>query len=197
MKAITIVMGAALLIISGVMFSLVRRGGALKPAGVIKPAPVEHDLKHIGQQIAVRLFPDFDVTHRVIWRLESGVEEFAEIPRSALKHNQLPHKPTLHDLRVNSHEECSGNCWYILDFEAPLPEQLAQELESEPNLEIFIQYFHRDEKVPEACDAEKILTVQCMRPVSVREVRRKFKTSAPHYFMQRYQRSQFYLYIER
>jgi hypothetical protein len=60
-----------------------------------------------------------------------------------------------------------------------------------------IQYFDRDEKVPEACETQKILTADCMRPISVREVRRKIKSPGPHYFMQRYLKSKFYLFIER
>lgn len=197
MKTISIVLGLAFLIISGVMISLVRGGGALKPAGVIKVAEIGTDPTFISKQIAVRLYPDFDAAKVVIWWVAAGAEELAEIPRTVLLNYRSPTKPTLHDLRSENADNCVENCWYIQNLGAGLPEAILQNTKSTPTAEVFIQYFDRDEKVSEACEAEKVLTVNCMRPVSVREVRRKIKTPAPHFFMQRYLKSQFYLYIEK
>ncbi len=197
MKTIAVIVGAALLIITGVLVHLLRSGGALKPAGVIKPAEVSADPSLIGSQIAVRLFPEFNEARYVIWRLEGGDETLADVPRAAFAHLRSPKMPTVHDLRGGDPENCEGNCWFILSLEPALPESVAQKVKTSEPVEIFVQYFNRDEKVPDACEKEKILDVSCMRSVSVREVRRKFKTPAPHYFMQRYKGHQFYLFIER
>lgn len=192
-----IILGLALLTISAVMISIVRSGGALKPAGVIKPAEIGMDPLLIGKQIAIRLFPDFHSAKHVIWRIEGADEALAEIPRVVLAHYRAPIMPTLHDLRGSDLDNCVENCWYLQDLKSGLPESVEQKTKSAPTAEVFIQYFDRDEKVPEACDNEKILTLDCMRPVSVRDVRRKIKTPAPYYFMQRYLTSQFYLFIEK
>lgn len=194
MKVIGIVLGIAFAIISGVMISLVRSGGALKPAGVIKPAEVGSDPVFIGKQIAVRLYPDFHAAKFVIWRLDEGMA--ADIPLAAIENYKGPVKPTLFDLRGGTSEDCVENCWYVQEIGRDLPDSVLQKTEAATTVEIFVQHFDRDEKVPETCEAEKLLTLNCMRPISVREVRRKIKTSAPHFFMQRYQQSQFYLYIE-
>ena len=196
MKTITLILSAAFLIIAAVMISLLRSGGALKPAGVIKPAEIGPDVASIGKQIAVRLFPDFQESQIVIWRIEGGAEELAQIARVAFVDYRSPIKHSLQDLRTPG-QACPENCWYIQDLEKPLPAELEQRTKSIPTAEVFVQYFHRDQKVPEACDAEKLLDIECMKYVSVREVRRKIKKPAPYFFMQRYQKSQFYLFIEK
>lgn len=196
MKTITFVLSFAFVVISAVMISLVRSGGALKPAGVIKAAEVGDDPSLIGKQIAVRLYPDFHAAQSVIWRIENGSELFAQIARTAFDNYRGPRKPQLIDSRHQTEASCSDTCWYIINLGTDLPESVQQRVNESPTAEIFIQTFHRDEAVPEVCESEKILTVGCMRPISVREVRRKIKTPAPHYFMQRYQQSQFYLFVE-
>lgn len=195
MKATAAIVSIAFLIIAGVLFSIVKRGAALKPAGVIKVAEVGKDPEFIGKQIAIRLFPDFDEAKHVIWRLEDNSQ--FEIAYTTLTHLRTHAKPVLIDLRADSHGSCTENCWYIQDLRTELPAAVAQQTKSEPTVEIFVQYFDREEKVPEACEDEKILDLDCIRPVSVREVRRKMKTPARQFFMQRYQKSQFYLFIER
>lgn len=195
MKITAAILSLAFLIIAGVLFSIVKRGAALKPAGVIKVAEVGSDPTFIGKQIATRLFPDFDEAKHVIWRLEDNSQ--FEIAYAAFANLRTHAKPVLVDLRSNSHSDCAESCWYIQDLKAKLPEAILQQTTSEPTVEIFVQYFDRDEKVPEMCEAEKILDIDCIRPVSVREVRRKMKSPARQFFMQRYQKLQFYLFIER
>lgn len=196
MKIIAAIVGVAFLIIAGVMISIVRSGSALRAAGVIKPAEIGKDPAFIGKQIAIRLFPDFDAAKYVVWRIEDGAEALMEIPSTVLSNLRVHAKPSLYDLRTDAQVKCGEDCWYIQNLSAPLPESIAQKIRDESVVEIFVQYFNRELAVPEACEREKILTVECMKPVAVREVRRKIKTSAPHYFMQRYQRSQFYLFVE-
>lgn len=187
MKTIAIIIGIAFLIISGVMISLVIKGGALKPAGVIKPAEISQNPSEIGKHIAIRLYADFHAANQVIWRLEE--ESFADIARVAVANLRGPVKPTLIDLRSGSGDACSEKCWYLQTLDGPPPNEL-------PAVEIFVQRFKRDEPVPEECEEQKILTPVCMRPITAREVRRKIKTDKPHFFMQRYLDSQFFLYLE-
>lgn len=179
------------------MFSLIKKGGALKPAGVIKPAEIGNDPTLIGHQVAVRLYPDFHAAKYVIWRLEDGADALAEIANVTFAQYGNPVKPLMRDLRTDATDNCTENCWYILNMTQQLPADLEQKTKTQPTAEIHIQYFKRDEVVPEVCETQKILSTECMRPISVREVRRKMKTEAPHFFMQRYQQSQFYLFIER
>lgn len=197
MKIVFSLLAAAVLISSGVMFYLVNKGAALRPAGVIKPAEIGTKPDLIGQSVALRLFPDFQQAKNVIWYLDTEDEVFARIPESTLNNYQTNQKPTLYNLRKESQISCVENCWYIQSPDTPMPEALLQKTKAEPSLEIYIQYFDRNEEVPEFCESEKILEPKCVRPISVREVRKKIKTLAPHFFMRRYLDSQFYLFIEK
>lgn len=190
MKVIAIIIGTAFLIVAGVMISLIRSGGALKPAGVIKPAEIGPDPTFIGKQIAIRLFPDFQEAKHVIWRVEDGADDLATIARDTFSHYRSPTPHTLIDLRSGAADTCLENCWYIADWKTVLQKP-------GPIAEVFVQHFDRNEQVSPTCESEKILEPDCLRPISVREVRRKLKTSAPYFFMQRYLKSQFYLFVER
>jgi hypothetical protein len=197
MKTISIVMGLALLIISGILIFLLKSGVALKPAGVIKPAEIGANPEHIGKSVAVRLFPEFHAVKNTIWYVESDEEPIASLPLVAYEHLKLPVKPNLQDLRRGRLDECPEKCWYIVKIGTALPEELTARLKAEESVEIYVQHFKRDEQVPEACEKEKILEPSCVKPVTVREVRRKLKTQAPYYFMQRYQKHEFYLLLEK
>lgn len=179
------------------MLSLLKSGGALKPAGVIKPTEIAANPDLIGEALAVRLFPEFHASKNVIWYVSDQDLGLARIPEVTFAHYQNREKPILQNLRQNALEICAENCWYIHSAEQSLSEVLVQKKKDDSTMEIFVQYFNRDEAVPETCEKEKILDPDCMRPIAIREVRRKIKTPVPHYFMQRYQGSQFYLFVER
>jgi len=197
MKIILSLLAAALLISSGVMFFLVKKGVALRPAGVIAPTEIGINSELIGKSIALRLFPDFQTAKNVIWHMDIEAEPYTHIPETVLSHYQTNNKPSFYDLRKAPPSHCSENCWYVHALSTPLPEALLQKMKTEPSVEIYVQYFERGEEVPELCESEKILEFKCVRPVSVREVRKKIKTPVPYFFMRRYLDSQFYLFIEK
>ncbi|MCM2352388.1 MAG: hypothetical protein NDI63_02150 [Pseudobdellovibrio sp.] len=197
MKLVFAILGAAILISSGIMIFLVKKGAALRPAGVIAPSEVGVTADLIGQAVGLRLFPDFQTAKNVVWYLDIGDEPFVNLPESTLANYQTNFKPELFDLRKNPQASCVENCWYVQTANVALPEALQQKIKTEPSLEIFVQYFDRDEAVPGFCENEKTLEVKCVRPVSVREVRKKLKMPAPYFFMRRYLDSQFYLFIEK
>lgn len=199
MKIVFAILGAAILISSGVMVFLVKKGAALRPAGVIAPSEIGTKADLIGQSVGLRLFPEFQMAKNVIWYLDVDEEPYVSIPESTLANYQTNYKPELHDLQKDSQASCATekSCWYIQLVNVPLSDALLQKVKTEPSIEIFIQYFERDEEVPEVCENEKTLEFKCVRPVSVREVRKKLKTPAPYFFMRRYLDSQFYLFIEK
>lgn len=197
MKIVVSILAAAVLIGSGVMLYLVKQGAALRPAGVIAPTEIGAKTDLVGKHVALRLFPDFQTAKNVIWYL--NVEEpHISIPETTLLNYQTNSKPELIDLRkIIQSTTCVENCWYVQTLNAPIPEALVQKMKTEPSIEIYVQYFERTEPVPEICETEKILDLNCVRSVSVREVRKKLKKPAPYFFMRRYLDSQFYLYIEK
>jgi hypothetical protein len=197
MKTISIILGIAFLIMTAVMISLVRSGGALKPQGLIRPSVIGESRLSIGEQVAIRLFPEFQESKNSVWRIEGGANDLADIVQAALASYRGSVKPSLIDLRSGAPDTCTENCWYLQSLEASLPDSVAKKLKDPSTVDIVIQKFDRKEEVPASCESEKILTIACMRPVSVREVRRKIKTPAPHFFMQRYLDSEFFLFIER
>lgn len=186
-----------MIIITAVMISLIKRGGALRVAGVIKPAEIGADSGLIGRAVALRLFPEFNEAKNVIWHLENSDEILKQVPEIALLNFQGIQKPVLQNLSEVPEDTCSEKCWYILQAGGVLSKVTGQKIKNEKSVEIYVQYFDRNESVPETCEQEKILDSNCVRPVSVREIHRKLKTTAPHFFMQRYLQSQFYLFIEK
>ena len=197
MKIVYSFIAAALLISTGVMFTLVKKGAALRPMGVITPAEIGVSSELMGKSIGLRLFPDFQTSKNVIWYLDITEEPYSSVPESTLLNYQSNFKPKLVDLRIDPAASCADGCWYIQSPNTPLTAELQQKIKTEPSLEIYIQKFQRDEDVPELCESEKILDAQCVRPVSVREVRKKIKTPVAHFFMRRYMDSQFYLFVEK
>lgn len=197
MKTVLAILGAAILVSSGVMVYLVKKGAALRPAGVIAPSEIGTKSDLIAQAVGLRLFPDFQTAKNVVWYLDIADEPFVNIPESTLANYQTNFKPELFDLRKNPQASCVENCWYIQAANTALPETIQQKIKTEPTLEIFVEYFNRDEQVPEVCENEKTLEEKCVRPVSVREIRKKLKNPAPYFFMRRYLDSQFYLFIEK
>lgn len=195
MKIASVLLGLALVVISGVLIFLLKSGGALKPAGVIKPTLIGPNPDQIGQAVAVRLFPEFHASKNVVWYLPED-QSLARIPEVTHSSYQKPEKPILRDLRVQK-ELCPEGCWYTQPMGQALPEELAKKIKTEPTVEIWVQYFDREDQVSEVCEKEKILEPQCLRSISVREVHRKLKSSESYYFMQRYQGSQFYLFVEK
>lgn len=197
MKIIFTLLTLAILVSAGVMIFLLKKGVALRTAGVI--APTEFTLKPelIGKSIAGRLFPDFQTAKNVIWYIEPEEEPFVSVPEIALRYYQTTSKPELIDLRKTDLVKCDENCWYVQSAQRPLSDDILKKVKTQPSIEIYIQYFDRNGAVTEVCENEKILELKCIGPVSAREVRRKLKTSAPHFFMRRYLDSQFYLFVEK
>lgn len=185
------------MISSGVMFFLLKKGAALRPAGVIAPAEIGSKSELIAESIALRLFPEFQKVKNVIWHLDIREEPFSEIAEMTLQNYQNNQKPYLFDLRKNPEAKCENSCWYIQSLNQPLDSSIADKIKNEPSLEIYVQNFERDEEVSAICENEKILEFKCIRPISVREVKKKFKKPMPYFFMRRYMDSQFYLFIEK
>ena len=99
MKIIFAILGAAILISSGIMIFLVKKGAALRPAGVIAPSEIGTRAELIGQAVGLRLFPDFQTAKNVVWYLDVTDEPFVNIPESTLASYQTNFKPELFDLR--------------------------------------------------------------------------------------------------
>lgn len=198
MKWATPLLVLALVIITAVSVFLLRKGAALRPAGVIKPAEIGDHPEKIGEAIAVRLYPEFHSARHVLWFLEPGDERgFLILQRTLSSFKESP-QPLLVDLRSKDEVPvCTEKCWYFLDSGSQVPEALEDRLKTENRIEIYVQSFDRNAEVPEKCNQEKILDLACIGPVSVREVKRKLKTPEPYFFMRRYLDHQFFLLLEK
>jgi hypothetical protein len=181
----------ALIFITSVTIYLVRQGAALRSAGVIKPSEIGSDFDVIGRSLALRMFPEFQSSPKVIWYFHPDQESLLRIARVAHLNLQLDPKPELIDARfLAKAPECSGPCWIISNAAIP-------DIEKSSVLEIWTEFFDRDEPVPPKCHQQKIMEPDCVRPISIREVHRKLKSENPHFFMRRYLEREFFLYIEK
>ncbi len=196
MKTVSILLGAALIIITGILLTLLKSGGALKPAGVIGATEMGSDQNRIPKALALRLFPEFHRSKNVIWYFDSNNGFHSGIPVNTYQEFQSPEKPVLVDLRENNPKVCDEGCWYFQDISTPLSESIQEKIQAEPSIEIFIDTFRRDAPVPQHCETEKILDNECVKHISVREIHRKLKSEELHFFMRRYLDSRFFLFIE-
>jgi hypothetical protein len=174
---------------------------------LIKPTLYNEDNKLLAKSVSLRLFPEFQSNPNTVWIPSEKMEASAPSIIAAiidhyksLKVSSIPHVILVKaesDLQKNN--ELNIQKWWIFPSVSDSILDKAQALslfsETEPNI-IYISEFKRDDIVPQNCEIEKQLSHECLKAVSVREVKKKFKSNSPYFFMRRYNENQFYLFIE-
>lgn len=210
MKKITIILAISFLIIIICMISLVRSGVGLRTAPLIKPTVFQADEKKVAHDVVLRLFPEFQTAHYVLWgllpetpeseRLFSLIaEEFQKAFPEAVK--VIRNVETITDEEL---AQCTRPCWLMIAKdkanELTPNEFIEKRLRplGKPYFNMNVMHFDRHVEVSEVCDKEKRLTLDCMTPVSVREVSRKIKKPDERYFfLRKYNDNDYFLFLEK
>ncbi len=190
MKKAVILIGLLFVIITGVLIKLIKSGAALRPAGVIKPMNFDPEMTIIAQSLAIRLFPEFQSHQNVYWVSE---EDFEVKTQNILNLTMMELSSKVPNMSIQSWQVLSLQQFEQIQKAGPLP---TEGLNSVPPLYIFIHSFVRTMEVPENCEDKKILDDLCLKAISVREVKKKFKDPSPYFFMRRYMDNNFYLFVE-
>lgn len=171
------ILGLAFVVMIAITVQLVKKGAALRSAGVIKPMLVPEPVSLIGESLALRLFPHFQSAKNVYWISSGEMMPLAQVIA------KVTHERILMDQK---------------------PKFIMRDLlqEGEPSSEeeviwIYVLSFRRGQSVPPECEEQQILNIECLKAVSVREVNNKFSEPQPYFFMRRYLDNRFYLLIEK
>lgn len=210
MKSFAIFFGIFCVAATVIMLKLTLDGVSIRSAPIISPSPQGTEYKNVASSVVNRLFPDFQMADVVLigspTDLKSGPQIIDDLKSNYIK--QFRKAVTLLADDGNLTEEmisqCEKPCW-ILTSDARANElseynAIPQILNSMKNVRHFhitlISFFGVPEPTPD-CIAEKRLSLQCLIPLSIHEVRKKFKDpSVDYFFMRKYQDRDYFLFIQ-
>lgn len=210
MKKIFILLGLALAIVSGCMIYLVLSGVVLRSAPLIKPTVVTADLGNVGQQVVLRMYPELLKAHYVLLGFSPLTAESEKVLSDLQVEAEklLVTKVSRLDLGQETSAAqiaaCPKPCWLLL------PKAAAHELRTNTFIEEKIKPLGKDylslnflefeigQPVTADCDKEKRLDYECLGPVAVREVARKFKQPDQRYFfLRKYSDRDYFLMLQK
>lgn len=210
MKIIGSILVFCCLVITACIIYLLKAGVSLHPAPYIKPSAISDDFHNVPKGIFIRLFPDLQKSHYLLWGVTLSTPEEQKTFDLVKDRYEQEFKTTV-NLISNPFEVdpevvkgCAKPCWIIF------PEEQAHELA--PNawvqknitplereyISITWIDFIRGQPVPENCLVMKFLDFNCIKTVAVNAVARKMKVKDQRYFfMQKYQDHDFFLFVEK
>lgn len=192
------------------MLYLVFAGVGLRSAPLIKPTPIAMDQRNVAADVMLRLYADLHAVHYVVWGvLPTSSENEQLFALMKEEHEKIFHVSpnVIRDATSVSPLDlaaCEKPCWLLVGKEN------ANELRSNsfiqsrvlplgrPYLTISWIDFRGDEGVSPECNQEKRLSLQCLKPISVREVQRKLKDPGLRYFfLRKYEDRDHFLFLQQ
>lgn len=210
MKKIIGIFTLVFLIISGCMIYLVKKGVSLRTEPLIKPTAIAADQRNIATHVVLRLFPEMQSTHYILWGilpqnednqllLTHFMEEYYKAFHTPVSIIQNGESATNQEIA-----NCKKPCWILL------PATSANELSpnkyinekiqplGESFFNMTIAPFNGTESVPDFCETQQRISWDCITPLSLRESFRKIKkTDAKYFFLRKYNERDFFLFIQR
>lgn len=210
MKKIYYLLGSALMVITVCMIYIAVKGVGLRTEPIIKPSPIDHKLQNIVFGVSRRLFPSFKTHDYVLWGIETDLSteegKFFELLKAEHMH-QEKNNPNV--LKIDDQTEdrdiknCIKPCWMIVkknqasDLSQDKLHQRIKNILGDQYFTITVDQFNRNINPPSECEIQKRLTLNCILPISVREVRRFLKEeSVRYFFMRRYNEVDYFLFLE-
>ncbi|MEK2689684.1 hypothetical protein [Bdellovibrio sp. GT3] len=210
MKKIFAILGLVFVIITVCMIYLVRKGVSLRSEPLIKPTVISADHRNIASHTVLRLFPDLQTTHYVLWGVLPEANDTQLLMTYFLeeyyKQFQTPAHVIQDGTKATAEEiaKCEKPCWI------KLPHNLANTLTSnefisgmieptqKPYITITVMPFNGDEEVSDFCNQEQRLTLECVTPVTVREIHRKMKDPTQlYFFLRKYNERDLFLFVQK
>lgn len=210
MKKISAILGIAFVIMTFCMFYLVRKGVSLRSEPLIKPTEISTDHRNIAEHLMLRLFPELQENHYILWGVLPETQESQRVLSYALEEYQKMFKVPVHIIRDGANatdaelRACAKPCWVLLPTEQAnelTPNELVEKKFHSLNLPyITLTWvsFDNSEKVTDECEAQQRLHLDCLVPVSIREVQKKIKDpSKLHFFLRKYNDRDYFLFVQR
>lgn len=210
MKAFFIVFGIFCAIATFVMIKVTRDGVSIRSAPIISPSPQGEAGKNISVAVVTRLFPDFQNASYVVVGSPADMTSAEQIINDlkVAYEGQFKKSITLlkddGQLNLEKIAQCAIPCWILtsetqaheLSNENPVP-QILNKLEGIQHFSLTLIPFSNVPETSEECVAEKRLSLHCIIPLSIHQVRKKFKDPAiAYFFMRKYQDRDYFLFIQ-
>lgn len=208
MKTIFSILGIAFVVIAVCMTLLVQKGVSLRTAPIIKQSLLAEDEMNIATGIVLRLYPDFQQAEYIVWNLDQNsslIQKNMGVIKNRLEKELKKDITVIYDgenITPERLSRCAKPCWiffkentaHVFD-EHPIFKQIAPL--SSYYFTISWSDFKRDLPMSESCIKEQRLTQDCIKEVSVNEVRRKLKEAGRYFFMRKYQDHDYFFYLEK
>lgn len=175
---------------------------------LIKPTPIDANFANVAQSMVLRLFPELQNTHYVIW----GILPFTEESQKTFDLMKIDYKKVFHaDVQVLEGDKvssddikaCAKPCWILLPIEKAheLEPNLFIDENIKKNSDSYINIswinFEREQNVSDECVHEHRLSYSCIKPVSVKEVERKMKSPHRYFFLRKYNEKDLFLFVQK
>lgn len=210
MKAFFILFGVFCIVASAILVMLTQGGVSVRSAPIISPSPQGDEYQNVAKSVVNRLFPDFQMSDYVVigspLDLKMGPQIINEIKMGF--EEQFKKSVTLladeGSLTAESIAKCAKPCW-ILTSEAKAHElsednkipQILNKLENVNHFQITLIPFSGVPDPSQKCVEEKRLSLSCLIPLSIHEVRKKLKDpKISYFFMRKYQDRDYFLFIQ-
>ncbi len=203
--AILISLGA----ITACIFYLVLNGISLRTAPLIQPSIIEADQKNVADALSHRLFQEFQNSHYVIWGVLPETSQSRSLLERLAEDYQKIFKATPNVVDnaefadAETLRNCSKPCWLKVNPAAAHRLEANSEFDKRiiqferPYFSLTLVSFTGDEAVSEICENQKRLSFNCLVPVSVRSVKRKFREPAKKYFfLNKYYENSYFLFLQ-
>ncbi|WP_413559531.1 hypothetical protein [Bdellovibrio sp. HCB209] len=210
MKKIFAILGLVSIVITFCMIYLVRKGVSLRSEPLIRPTVISADQRNIASHTVLRIFPELQNVDYIVWGVlpETGDNQLlmTHFVEEYYKKLQFPPQVIQDGTKASAEEiaKCSRPCWI------KMPHDSANELIPNPffaekikplnknYLTVTVMPFNGDEVVPDYCDQQKRISLECITPVSVREIHRKMKDPKQlYFFLRKYNDRDFFLFVQK
>lgn len=209
MKTLIALLSLGFLIIIACLVYLLNSGVSIRTAPIIKPSVISQDFVNVPHGVFLRLFPDIQQSHYILWGVSQNSAEVQKmlsvIKERAEKELGVPVQFIYDGLRATPEEvkNCARPCWILFAqdqvHELHRNEWIENTLRplNRPYFTLSWVDYQRDVMVPELCVREKRLDLECLKMVSIKEVRRKMKEPQSRYFfMRKYLDRDYFLFVE-
>ena len=207
MKTIVAILSSAFVIIAICMLILVKTGVSLRTAPIIKQSLLADDELNITTGIVLRLYPDFQQAEVVIWNIDQNsalVQKNLGLLKNRLEKEFKKSITVLYngeEIQKTDIEICPKPCWIYFKPDSVHEFSKNSWIESLKSITphfftISWNSFMRDMPFTDECLQEQRLTLECVKEVSVNEVRRKLKKEGRYFFMRKYLDYDYFLFVE-
>lgn len=186
------------------MIYLIRHGVSLRLEPVIDPTTITVGDPEIARALLFRLTPQFQPAHYLVIGRDPSDPQANTIIEDLVSEFERSFKVTPNVIRdLSKFETCEKPCWIVTDQKSAnqLSPNLLIEQKIRPTQKDYftltILNFSRDVEVPDHCDAERRVSDDCLIPLAVRSVKRKFKEDQKYFFVTGYFEQDYFLMIER